>query len=180
VTRPDGTTWGLGDLNYTAFFTSANPGAVMLGAGPVLLFPTATSDETGSGKWGAGPSIVLVATPGSTLLGVLINNIWSYAGDSDRESLNQMLFQYFINYNFPGGWYLSSAPIITSDWTKPASEGWVVPFGGGGGKIVKLGRQPINLSVQAFYNVVTPEDEEGNRIGPEWSLRLQLQLLFPK
>jgi hypothetical protein len=180
VTRPNGTTWGLGDLNYTAFFTPADAGPVMVGAGPVLLFPTGTSDDTGSGKWAAGPSVVLVATPGSTLIGLLVNNVWSYAGSSDRDDLNQMLIQYFVNYNFPGGWYLSSAPIITSDWTKPAREGWIVPFGGGGGKIFKIGRQPINGSVQAFYNVVTPEGEDGNRIGPEWSLRLQLQLLFPK
>jgi hypothetical protein len=26
VTRPEGTNWGLGDLNFTAFFASANPG----------------------------------------------------------------------------------------------------------------------------------------------------------
>lgn len=180
VTRPDGTTWGLGDLNYTAFFTPAGAGAVMVGAGPVLLFPTGTSDETGAGKWGAGPSVVLVGTPGNALVGLLVNNIWSYAGDSDRDDVNQMLIQYFVNYNFSGGWYVSSAPIITSNWTKPAREGWVVPFGGGGGKVFKIGRQPINGSVQAFYNAVTPKNEDGDRIGPEWSLRLQLQLLFPK
>jgi hypothetical protein len=129
---------------------------------------------------GAGPSIVLVATPGNTLIGLLVNNVWSYAGSSDRDDLNQMLIQYFVNYNFPGGWYVSSGPIITSDWTKQANEGWIVLFGGGGGKIFKIGRQPINGSVQAFYNVVTPKDDDGNRVGPEWSLRLQLQLLFPK
>lgn len=180
VTRPDGTTWGLGDLNYTAFLSPAKPGALIWGAGPVLLFPTGTSEDTGSGKWGAGPSIVLLGMPGKTVLGVLVNNVWSFAGASDRADLNQMLLQYFINYNFPGGWYLASAPIITSNWTKPAREGWTVPFGGGGGKIFRIGRRPMNGSIQAFYNAVTPKNEAGERIGPEWSLRLQLQLLFPK
>ena len=180
ATRPDGTTRGLGDLTYTAFFSPAKPGALIWGAGPVLLFPTGTSDETGSGKWGAGPSIVLLGMPGKMVVGLLVSNIWSYAGNSDRADVNLMLIQYFINYNLPNAWYLSSAPIITSDWTKPASAGWIVPFGGGGGKIFKIGSQPINGSIQAFYNVVTPKDEEGNRVGPEWSLRLQLQLLFPK
>jgi hypothetical protein len=32
----------------------------------------------------------------------------------------------------------------------------------------------MNASVQAFYNVVTPT------LGPEWTLRAQLQQLFPK
>ncbi len=178
--QPAGATWGLGDLTWTGFFTPANPGAVMIGAGPVLMFPTGTSDETGSGKWGAGPSIVLVATPGQSLLGLLVNNVWSYAGDPERADVNLMLIQYFINYNFPKGWYLSTAPIITGDWTKPASQGWVVPFGGGGGKVFNIGSQPINSQIQAFYNAVTPKNEAGIRVGPEWSLRLQVQLLFPK
>jgi len=29
VTRPEGTTWGLGDLVYTAFFSPAKPGALI-------------------------------------------------------------------------------------------------------------------------------------------------------
>ena len=174
------TTWGLGDLLWTGWFTPVTDGIVMVGVGPALLFPTGTSDDTGSGKWGAGPSVVFVATPGSTLLGFLVNNIWSYAGPSDRSDVNQMVIQYFINYNLPKGWYLSSAPILTANWEEPAGRKWIVPFGGGGGKVFKIGRQPINVSVQAFYNAVTPKDNEGDRVGPEWSLRLQLQLLFPK
>jgi hypothetical protein len=174
------TQWGLGDMTWTGFFTPANPGAVMVGAGPVLQFRTGTSDDTGSGKWGAGPSVVLVATPGSALLGLLVNNVWSFAGDPDRADVNHMLIQYFINYNLPKGWYLSSAPIITSDWTKPASQGWIVPFGAGGGRVFNIGRQPVNTQIQAFYNAVTPKTEEGVRVGPEWSLRLQFQLLFPQ
>jgi hypothetical protein len=174
-----GATWGLGDLTWTGFFTPANAGTVMVGGGPALMFPTGTSDETGSGKWGAGPSVVLVATPGKSLLGLLVNNIWSYAGDPERADVNHMLIQYFINYNFPKGWYLSTAPIITSDWTKPASQGWIVPFGGGGGRVFNIGKQPINSQIQAFYNAVTPKNEAGIRVGPEWSLRLQVQLLFP-
>jgi hypothetical protein len=174
-----GTQWGLGDLTWTGFFTPAKAGAVMVGGGPALMFPTGTSDETGSGKWGAGPSVVLVATPGKSLLGLLVNNIWSYAGDPERPDVNHLLIQYFINYNFPKGWYLSTAPIITSDWTVPASQGWIVPFGGGGGKVFNIGKQPINSQIQAFYNAVTPKNEAGIRVGPEWSLRLQLQLLFP-
>jgi hypothetical protein len=34
---------------------------------------------------------------------------------------------------------------------------WTVPIGGGFGKIVHLGKLPINLSFQAFYNVARLE-----------------------
>ncbi len=64
ATRPEGTTWGLGDLTYTAFFSPAEPGALIWGIGPVLLFPTGTSDETGSGKWGAVPPSSFLECPG--------------------------------------------------------------------------------------------------------------------
>jgi hypothetical protein len=42
------------------------------------------------------------------------------------------------------------------------------------GKIFRIGSQPLNAQVQAFSNVVKPDN------GADWSLRLQLQLLFPK
>ena len=42
------------------------------------------------------------------------------------------------------------------------------------GRVVRLGKLPINLSAQAFYNVAAPRD------GADWSIRLQCQFLFPK
>jgi len=99
---------------------------------------------------------------------------------SERDDVNQMLIQYFVNYNFRHGWFLTTAPIITSNWELPSHAGWVVPFGIGGGRVFPIGRQPVNLTAQFYYNAITPETEDGTRIGPEWSLRVTLQLLFPK
>jgi hypothetical protein len=47
-------------------------------------------------------------------------------------------------------------------------------IGGDLGKIFNFGSQPVNASVQSYYNVATPN------FGPAWSLRQQLQFLFPK
>ena len=69
--------------------------------------------------------------------------------------LNFFLMQYFINYNFPSGWYLTSAPIITANWEADNGERWIVPFGGGIGKVFKIGKQPMNINTQVFYNVKT-------------------------
>ena len=38
------------------------------------------------------------------------------AGDDDRDDVNAMLVQPFVNYNLPDGWYLSSSPIIAENW----------------------------------------------------------------
>ncbi len=36
---------------------------------------------------------------------MLISNVWNFAGESDRPAVNQMLLQYFINYNLKKGWF---------------------------------------------------------------------------
>ena len=163
-------TTGLGDLTITAFLSPAKPGGVIWGVGPVASFPTATSPFTGSqSTWGLGPSAVALAMPGHWVLGVQVNQIWSVAG----ASASQMLIQYFVNYNFPGGWYLTTSPILTADWNAAAGQQWVVPFGVGGGKIFRIGKLPFNGNVSAYYNAVRPD------IGPEWTVRVQLALLLP-
>jgi hypothetical protein len=174
VTQPSFTggaaTTGLGDLTFTAFLSPAKPGAVIWGVGPVASFPTATSPFTGSqSTWGLGPSAVVLAMPGQWVLGVLVNQVWSVAG----ASVSQMLIQYFVNYNFEGGWYLTSSPILTADWNAASGQKWVVPFGAGGGKIFRIGKLPFNGNVGAYYNAVRPD------IGPEWTVRVQLALLLP-
>jgi hypothetical protein len=78
---PDGGANGLGDLNPTFFLSPAHPGKLIWGIEPTLLLPTATDPTLGQGKWGAGPSIVLLVQPKHWTIGVLSNNIWSFAGN---------------------------------------------------------------------------------------------------
>lgn len=176
ITGESGGEFGLGDLTYQLFASPANAGALTWGVGPVLIIPTATDDALGSGKWSAGPTAVLVYIHGRVVAGAIAFNAWSFAGDSDEPDVNQFLFQYFINYNLKQGWYLVTAPIITANWEEPSDDRWIVPFGGGVGKIHAIGRQKINGSVQAYWNAVKPDNVDG----PDWTLRLQLQFLFPK
>jgi len=168
------TTFGLGDINETVFLSPAAPGKVIWGIGPTLTLPTATDDALGSGKWSAGPSVVVLTMPEPWVLGVLARNIWSFAGDDNRADVNQLLVQPFVNYNMADGWYLTSSPIVTANWEASNDERWTVPIGGGVGKIFKIGSQPVNASVQSYYNIETPT------FGPDWSLRLQLQFMFPQ
>ncbi len=128
VNESDGSTFGLGDINTTWFLSPAKPGKLLWGLGPILSFPTATVEALGSEKWGFGPSAVALATPGNWVVGGLVSNVWSVAGDSDRADVNKMTFQYFVNYNFSDGWYLTSAPIITADWEADSDDRCLVPF----------------------------------------------------
>jgi len=166
--------FGVGDINFSAFFSPAKPGKWIWGIGPSLLFPTATDNALGTEQWGAGPTAVLLTMNGPWVYGGLINQIWSYAGDNDRADVSQLLLQPFVNYNMPDGWYLVSAPVITANWEASSDSTWTVPMGGGIGKIFKIGKQPVNASLQGYYNIEKP------RMGADWTLRAQLQLLFPK
>lgn len=58
-----------------------------------------------------------------------------------------MLIQPFVNYNMSDGWYIVSAPIITANWEASSGNEWTVPFGGGVGKIFRIGKQPMNASI---------------------------------
>ena len=167
---------GLGDMQPTFLLSPSKPSKVIWGVGPIIQFPTATSQYLGQGKLALGPNIVALTMPGHFVLGVLVNNIWSVAGGGSRTDINQMLLQYFVNYNMKKGWYLTTQPIITANWNSLAPSGsvWLLPFGGGVGRIMKLGFQPVNISVQVYGNAVHPPGSS------PWGVRASLALLFPK
>ncbi len=108
---------------------------------------------------------------GPWVIGALVNNVWGF---EDTDELNSFLSQYFVNYNLADGWYLVSAPIMTADWNARSSQRWVVPVGGGVGKILKIGKLPVNLNAQIYYNAARP-DSYG-----DVTARAQLQFMFPK
>ena len=166
--------YGLGDMNPTFFVSPAKPGKVIWGAGPAFVIPTATNTILGQGQFSIGPSFVALYQPEHWTIGALVNNVWSVAGESGRAPVNQMLLQYFINYNMKKGWYISLSPILTANWRASSGNVWTVPFGGGVGRIMKLGFQPVNISAQFYGNAVYPAGTS------PWGMRLQLAFLFPK
>ena len=171
----DGGANGLGDLNPSFFLSPARPGRLIWGVGPTFLLPTATAPTLGQGKWGAGPSIVLLTQPKHWTIGFLSNNIWSFAGNEGRPRVNQFLTQYFVNRNMEHGWFLTTSPIITANWRAPNNNQWLVPFGGGFGKITRFFDQPMVWQMNAYYNAIHPQDLPY----PKWQVRLQVALLFP-
>jgi hypothetical protein len=166
--------YGLGDMNPTFFLSPRNPGKVIWGVGPAFVIPTATNEILGQGTFSLGPSFVALAQPGHWTLGLLVNNVWSVAGSGSRPDVNQMLLQYFINYNLKKGWYLSFSPIITANWKASDDNVWTVPFGGGIGRVMKLGFQPVSILAQVYGNAIHPPGAS------PFGLRVQIAFLFPK
>jgi len=169
--------FGLGDIQMSGFVSPSKPGpgGLIWGAGAIVQMPTDTND-LGNKNWGLGPTAVVLRIKHGDpwVYGVLANNVWALSSDKRGGAYNNGLVQPFVNYNFKGGLYLTSAPIVTVDWKADSDQAWTVPLGGGVGKIFHLGKLPVNTQLSAYYNVVHPD------YGANWQLRAQVQLMFPK
>jgi hypothetical protein len=165
---------GLGDINYSLYFSPADAKGMIWGLGPSINLPTANKDQLGSGKWSGGAAGVVLLQPKWGTYGGLIRQLWSFAGDDDRSDVNQFLIEPFLNYNLEGGWYLITDMIITANWDAPSSQRWTVPIGGGIGKLFSIGKQTINSRLEAYYMVEKPDN------APDWQIIFTWQFLFPK
>jgi hypothetical protein len=169
--------WAAGLSNgYTTFFLSPEQGGGFYwGAGPVLYYPSATNSVVGVNKWGSGPSAAFIKQDESPwVLGAVANNIWSFGGppgSSDRT--NQLLLNPFLSYHFAEGWSVGSSPNIATNWIASGGK-WTVPVGGGFGKVVRIGEQPIKLDLDAYYNVIRPK-----AANETWLLQITVTFQFP-
>jgi hypothetical protein len=170
-----GSEFGLGDIVYQGFVSPKKPGKFIWGFGPQLNVPTGTG-RMSANHWSMGPAAVGLMMPGHWVIGALISNVWSL-GDGygeDPADVNALTLQYFINYNMKGGWYLSMAPVITSNWEATDDNKWTVPVGGGVGRVFKLGKQHVNIKAATYYNAVSPKDAS------DWNFQFTWTFLFPK
>jgi hypothetical protein len=138
-----GSTSGLGDINYSIYFSPVKYDKVIWGLGPSLNIPTASEDQLGSGKWSMGVTGVALTQPDWGTVGILGRQLWSFAGDSDRKDVSQLLIQPFANYNLDKGWFLLTDLLVTANWEADSGDRWTVPLGGGFGRVFKIGNQPI-------------------------------------
>jgi hypothetical protein len=172
----DSSTNGIGDISQALLLSPVNSGIkdFYWGFGPVVVAPSASDAILGAGKVQLGPTLVVGVTPGHWVIALLAYNQTSVGGAPGRPSTNFLTAQYFINYNIPGGqgWFLTSSPIVTADWTAAPGRQWTVPVGGGFGRVFKVGDSWVHAQVQGFYNVV-------RRDNATWSGRVQINLLFP-
>lgn len=169
-----GSQFGLGDTIQSLFFSPKAPtqSGLIWGVGPVFLIPTATDDRLGTGKWGVGPTGVLLKQNGPWTIGVLGNHIWSVAGDEARSDVNSTFMQPFASYTTPTNWTFSLQTESSYNWE---TEEWSVPINAIASKLTRFGDQPVSLSAGLRYWAESPTG------GPEgFGFRLGATYLFPK
>ena len=144
-------------------------------SGQRFQIPTISNKTLGSNVWGAGPAAAVVYMKGPWVAGALVNNMWSFGGTPapGGTRYDTFLVQPFANYNFGGGWYVGTSPIITANWLTAGNNAWTLPVGANVGRVIKIGgKLPVNFSIGAYYNALRPE------FGSTWQLRTQVTLIF--
>jgi len=135
----DDRSYGLGDSKFFGYFVPPNEGKLIWGFGPALQVPTATGDISGSGKWAAGPALIIGAQPGNWSLFALFDNVWDFAG-SGSQDVNEFNLQYQAVYLLPKNWFFITNWTIEADWTAASDDRWTVPIGGGAGRQFMIGK----------------------------------------
>lgn len=164
---------GLGDVTQSFFFSPKSPtsGGWIWGAGPALLWPTATNDLLGGEQWGAGPTALALRQSGGWTYGVLANHLWSYAGEGGRADVNATFLQPFVSYITKTKTTFTLNTESTYDWT---GTQWTVPVNVSISQLFKMCGMPMQFSLGGRYYA------DGPKGGPEWGLRAVLTFLFPK
>ena len=164
---------GLGDTVQSFFLSpkKPGPGGIIWGAGPVLIYRTATDRLLGNGKWGAVPTLVLLKQSGRNTFGFLGNHVWSIGGSATRPDVSATFLQPFYSYTTSHATTFTLNTETTYSWK---AKTWLVPINLTVAQLTKVGKQPIQIGIGGRYYVEKPTG------GPNWGLRLVLTMLFPK
>jgi hypothetical protein len=163
--------FGLGDMTESLFLSpTASFHGIILGAGPIFLLPTATEKALGAGKFGIGPTVVALTQRKGFTYGILANQLWSVAGGAGRPAVNATYLQPFLSYTWSTGTSLTVNTESTYDWT---ARQWTVPVNLLVSQVMKIGRQPVSLSLGGREYAVRPSG------GADWGIRFVVTCLFP-
>lgn len=169
-----GSTFGIGDIQEQLFFgPKTKPADLIWALGPIFSVPTGSPQNVlGTGKWGAGVDGAALVMPGKWVMGTLVTQTWSVAGNPNNPNYSNFLIQPFINYNIKDGWAVGTAPSLTANWDAPG-DAWAVPLGGSVSKTFKAADQLMSLSVSYYTYITRPI------ASPQTQLRVQWSLLWP-
>ena len=163
---------GVGDLLTSFFFSPAHSGLIW-GVGPVISLPSTTIPTLGTEKWSAGPTLVALKQTGRWTCGALWNQVWSFAGNPNRDDVNQMFLQPFVSYQATKTVTLTLQSESSANW-EADDDRWTVPINVVVGKLATFGAFPASYQFGFGGFVAHPE------AGPSWKIRAAIVLLLPR
>jgi len=138
---------GLGDVSIIPYYVPDTTSATFVGYGGALILPTATDDAIGSGKWAAGPAVIVARTGKPITWGGLLQHVWSVAGASERAGVSVTTVQPFLTYLLPEGWAATVSSESNYNWNAGPGSGWTVPLTLGISRVVQIGSEFVNFGL---------------------------------
>lgn len=176
--KSQGVSWadGLNNAQTTIFLSPARGNGFYWGIGPVISLPTATNIATGSNRWGTGPSVAFTwRQPQNWTFALVANNVWSLGNYPDgTQRASNFLLNPILSYRVGDGWSLSTSPNITANWNAKSDSRWTVPVGGGVSKAFTLGKQPMSIKFETYYNPIRASGAS------TWAAQVVLTFLFER
>jgi hypothetical protein len=148
---------GLGDISVLPYYVPDVRSSTFVGYGLALSLPTATEPSLGTGKWSAGPAVLFAQTGQPITWGGLAQQLWSFAGQDSRNSVNVTTLQPFLTYLLGGGWSATLTSESSYNWNGAAGQRWVVPLAVSASKVVDTGGHFLNLGLAYVHYVETPQ-----------------------
>jgi hypothetical protein len=175
-----GSTSGFADLTYVGALTPGESrdlarGKMIWAVGPTLVFPTASEDALGQGKYQAGPAAAAAYLGPRLTLGLFGQHWWSYAGDEARPEVSQSNIQYFWYVRLPNQWAIGASPSVTIDWNAGGGTAVDVPLGIGINKTLFLGPLPARIAAEVTYYAIN----SGAGPAPDWGFRFSITPVIP-
>jgi hypothetical protein len=148
----------------------------LLGAGPTWMFPSATSDFTGSGRWQVGPAALVGYLSEKWIAGALYQQWWSFGQNpDDRDPTSSMNLQPFVSFFLPNAWSIGYSGNILANWKIDRGPEITLPIGLQVAKVVKLGKLPVRFGLAAQWMPVQPDV-----YGQKWNVQLVVSPVLPK
>jgi hypothetical protein len=167
----------LSDIVASVFFSPSAPGAFIWGVGPVMLLPSTSDPVLGSGKWAAGPTVVILKQTGGWTYGLLANHLWSYAGDDftggvERSEVNASFLQPFASYTTANTVTYGINLEASANWE--AEDEWTMPMHLTVTKLTRFGTFPMSIGGGVGIFAAAPNGR------PDWRLRFIATVLLPR
>ena len=164
---------GLADALVSGWISNAVvKNGFVWGLGAAFLVPIATDDLLGTKKFGVGPTVIALKQTKGWTFGILVNQVWSVAGDENRSDVNQMYLQPFVTHNWKSGSGLTLNSEITQNWEVGTTNAYINIMAGG---LTKFGNQLVQLQVGPRIQVAAPEGSKS-----PFGVRAAAIFVFPK
>lgn len=158
-------------------WTERVPG-LLVGVGPVFIFPSATDELAGQNAWQVGPAFATIYKniPGF-LFGCLIQNPISFAYTTDHHRpISTLLIQPIVAVHLWRGLYVKSADATWAiNWREGTSK--TIPLSVGLGYVIKQENlPPLNVFVTGEWMAYRQDAP----IAPQTTVRFGMSIAFPE